>query len=62
MTQVYAALEEQVFHVSQTQWEADIHQDRQADDLGRRVKIAERIVGLAHPSPVIDRRHAMPSL
>jgi hypothetical protein len=34
MRDVDAALEQQVFHVPQGQWEADVHQHHQADSLG----------------------------
>lgn len=44
---VDAALVQQILGVSQRQWEADVHHDRHANDLGRRLEVTER-AGLAH--------------
>jgi len=44
---VDAALEQQVFNVSQAEREAHIHQHHQPDHLRRRMEIAERAGGLA---------------
>ena len=49
---VDAALMEQVLHVPQRQWEADIHHHRQTDDLGRSLEVADRI---AHPETLRSR-------
>jgi hypothetical protein len=46
MADVDPALEQQVFHVPQRQWEADVHQHHQPDHLGRRVEATERGGGL----------------
>jgi hypothetical protein len=40
---VDAALEQQILDLAERQWLAHIHHHRQANDLGRRVEIAERI-------------------
>jgi hypothetical protein len=40
---VDAALEQQILDLAERQWVAHIHHHRQANDLGRRVEIAERI-------------------
>lgn len=44
---VDAALLQQVLDVSQRKWKPDIWHNRQADDLGRRLEIADR-VGFGH--------------
>jgi hypothetical protein len=43
MTDVDAAFEQQVLDLAQRKWVAHIHHHRQANDLGLRVEIAERI-------------------
>ena len=44
MADVDTALEQQIFDLSQRQRVADIYHHREADDLGRTVEVAERIV------------------
>jgi len=47
MTDIDAALEQEVLNVSQGQREAHLHLHHEPDHLGRRVKVAERISGFA---------------
>ena len=49
MAQVDSAFEKQVLDIAQRQREPHIQHYRQADDLGRGVKVAERVGGLVHP-------------
>ncbi len=51
-----SALVEQVFDLPQRQGEADIHHDRQADDLGRGLEIKEWI---AHPKRLRNALHCL---
>lgn len=43
MAEVDAALEQQILNISQRQRKPHIHHHDQADDLGRRVEIPERV-------------------
>ena len=59
VTDIDAAFVQQIFDLAQRQRVADIHHHREADDLGRRVEIAERIfhprrlrTGLASLKPI----------
>jgi len=52
VAQINAALEQQVRHVPQRQREADVHQDHQPDHLRRRIEVAKRVAGCAHPRPL----------
>lgn len=58
VTDIYAALEEQILEVPQREREADVRHDPKADDLRRRVKIPERISGLTGTGHCLTLRAA----
>lgn len=50
VTDVDAALEQQILDIAQAQRKPNVHHDDQVDDLGRGVEIPERVLSLAHPT------------
>ncbi len=44
MTNIDTALMEQIFDITKRKWKPDIHHHGEADNLGRRFKISERIM------------------
>ncbi len=49
VVEVISSLRQQILDVSQRQWIPHIQHHNDADHLGRRVEISERVVGFAHP-------------
>jgi hypothetical protein len=56
MADVDAAFMEQIFDLPQRQWKADMHHDREADDLRRSLEIAEWI---SHPQTLRKPPHRL---
>ena len=48
MANINTALVQQIFHISKRKWITHINHNRQADDFGRRLEVAERGV-ICHP-------------
>ena len=58
MTDIDAALEQDVLDLAQRQWVPDVHHHRETDDLGRTVEIAEVIFHRKTLSDWRRQRHA----